>query len=63
MKKILFGLLVSVAVIGCSKEEICMECKKQGEQDLTVCNDETNNISVIAYVLTNDGYTCERLDN
>ena len=59
MKKLL--LIAFIGLVGCSKEDICLEFTKRGSDTIYVCNDETNNISVVAYTLTNDGYLCKKV--
>lgn len=58
MKKLL--LIISIAFVGCSKEEICLHCEKENMPVIDVCDGEVPSISFVAYNLTNEGYLCER---
>lgn len=60
MKKIL--LILSVALIGCQENNICLRCEKQGVPDYDVCENQVVDISLVAYNLTNQGYKCYRTD-
>ncbi len=56
MKRII--LLLSIALMGCEKEPICIRCEK-GSDVREFCDGDVD-ASLAAYNLTNQGYWCER---
>lgn len=60
MKKL---LLISLVLIGCTKADYCVECKKANFPTVDMCKSEVPEINVVVHTLDNQGYTCvSRLD-
>lgn len=55
MKKI---ILLALIISGCSKEDICVRCQKEATV-YEFCDGDVD-ASVVAYNLTNQGFSCEQ---
>jgi len=56
--KTLLLLTISLTLFGCSKEDICITCRK-GSEVRTFCDGDVD-ASVLAHKLNSEGFICEK---